>query len=87
MDKAIDRGKGFFIITAHLGNWELLGGVLTSKYPLAGVAQKLYDPRLDQLINDFRQGKMGGVSMMKRGFALRGILEMLNKNYGVGFLM
>lgn len=80
IDKVLTRGKGFFIATGHLGNWELLGGYLSRIYRGAAIAQKLYDPRFDGLINKFRRDKLGEGTVIKRGMALRGILEALRDN-------
>jgi KDO2-lipid IV(A) lauroyltransferase len=78
-EAAVKRGKGVFVVTAHLGNWELLGGYLTTKAEGSALAQNLYDPRFDKLINWFRSEKLGAQMMIKRGLALRGILEALKK--------
>lgn len=82
IEKAKEKGKGLFVVTAHLGNWELLGGYLGWKYKgkASAVAKPLYDPRFDELINRFRVEKMGAAAMIKRGLALRGILEALKEN-------
>ncbi|MGH7739153.1 MAG: lysophospholipid acyltransferase family protein [bacterium] len=79
LEKALTRGKGVFLVTAHLGNWELLAAALAARHPTSAVAQKLYDPRFDRLVTDFREKHLG-VSMIKRGMALRGILEALREN-------
>lgn len=79
LERALSKKKGAFIVTAHLGNWELLGGTLSSRHPISAVAQKLYDPRFDRIVTDFREKSLQ-VSMIKRGMALRGILEALREN-------
>ena len=79
LDKALSRGKGAFVVTGHLGNWELLGAALAAHHPTAGLAQKLYDPRFDDLVTEMRTFKLKA-SMIKRGLALRGILEALKDN-------
>ncbi len=81
IEKALARKKGLFIVSGHLGNWELLGGFLFSHYQGSAIAQNLYDPRFDVIVNRFRQDKLGATSMIKRGMALRGILEDLRKNH------
>lgn len=80
IEKALARGKGLFVATGHLGNWELLGGALTYRFKGSALAQKLYDPRFDEIVNRFRREKLGATSMIKRGMALRGILEALKDN-------
>lgn len=79
-EAVLQRGKGAFILTGHLGNWELLGGFLGSRHKGSAVAQRLYDPRFDEIVNRFRVEKLGASSMIKRGAALRGILEALMEN-------
>jgi Kdo2-lipid IVA lauroyltransferase/acyltransferase len=83
VEKAFQRGKGVFLVTGHLGNWELLGGYLGSHHRASAVAQQLYDPRFDELINRFRIEKLGAIAMIKRGLALRGILQALKENQGL----
>ncbi len=77
--KALKRGKGLFVVTAHLGNWELLGGYLGTQGKGSALAQNLYDPRFDDLVNWFRSEKLGATLMIKRGLALRGILDALKE--------
>jgi len=80
LDKALARGKGVFVVTGHLGNWELLGGSLAAHHPTAALAQKLYDPRFDELVTWMRTDILK-VRMIKRGLALRGILQALKENH------
>ena len=79
VEKALARGKGVFVVTGHLGHWELLGGFTSSRHKTSGVAQQLYDPRFDAIVNRFRVEKLGAL-IIKRGMALRGILEALREN-------
>ncbi len=78
-EKALGKGKGVFIVTAHLGNWELLAGYLASSFPVSAVAQNLYDKRFDRIVTRFRENNLK-VTMIKRGMALRGILNALKQN-------
>jgi Kdo2-lipid IVA lauroyltransferase/acyltransferase len=79
LERALEKGKGVLVCSAHLGNWELLGAYLASRHPTSAVAQKLYDPRFDRLVTWLRSDKLG-IRMIKRGMALRGILEALREN-------
>ena len=36
--KALAMGKGVIYVTGHVGNWELCGGVIASRFPLSVVA-------------------------------------------------
>lgn len=79
MEAALAKGKGVIALTGHLGNWELLGAYIGSKTPTVAVAQNLYDSRFDELVTWMRSEKLQ-VPMIKRGLALRGILEALKEN-------
>jgi KDO2-lipid IV(A) lauroyltransferase len=79
LEKAISRGKGVLLVTGHLGNWELLGAYLASRHPTAAVAKSVYDPRFDALITSLRSEKLKA-TMIKRGMALRGIIQALQEN-------
>jgi len=78
LQEALSRGKGVLVITGHLGNWELLGGYLSKVRPLYAVAQYLYDERFDRIVTDFREKDLG-MTIIKRGMALRGILSALKE--------
>jgi KDO2-lipid IV(A) lauroyltransferase len=80
LEKALVRGKGTVVVTGHLGNWEMLGGYLGRRHPTTAVAKRLYDNRFDDLITWMRTEKLK-VPMIKRGMALRGILEALKMNW------
>jgi len=80
LENAINRGKGVFLVTGHLGNWELLGAYLASRHPTSAVAKAVYDPRFDTLITSLRTEKLKA-TMIKRGMALRGIIEALRQNH------
>ena len=82
MEKALARGKGVIVLSGHLGNWELMGAHFSSKTPTVGVAQKLYDARFDEMVTWMRENVLG-VRMIKRGMALRGILEALKSNSAI----
>jgi KDO2-lipid IV(A) lauroyltransferase len=75
---ALAQGKGALVVTGHLGNWELLGGFLSTLHPISAVAQHLYDERFDRIVTDFREKDLQ-VAMIKRGMALRGILSALKE--------
>ena len=77
--EAVKKGRGFFVVSGHLGNWELLASYLCSQGEGTAVAQSLYDPRFDDLVTWFRNEKLGTKEMIKRGLALRGILEAFKK--------
>jgi Kdo2-lipid IVA lauroyltransferase/acyltransferase len=80
LQEALGKGRGVIVVTGHLGNWELLGAYLGWLHPTTAVAKKIYDPRFDKLITWLRSDKLK-VPMIKRGIALRGILDALRRNW------
>ncbi len=82
MEQALSRQKGVLILSAHLGNWELMGAYFAAKTPTVAVAQNLYDSRFDELVTWMRSEKLK-IPMIKRGLALRGILEALKNNNAI----
>lgn len=54
-DEAKAIGRGAILITGHIGNWELLAAYFAREgVPIAAIARRLNDPRLNQLLVDFR---------------------------------
>ena len=52
---AVDLGRGGIVITGHIGNWELLGAYFARQgLPIAAIARRINDSRLNQLLVDFR---------------------------------
>lgn len=48
-------GRGAIAITGHIGNWELLGAYFAHRgVPVAAIARRVYEPRLNQFMMDFR---------------------------------
>ena len=55
LDSALNSQKGIIYVTGHIGNWELMAGFLAkSGYPINTIVRRLYDKRLDHLLNSFR---------------------------------
>jgi len=78
-DEALSKGKGAIVLTAHLGNWEL-GGVVVSLlgYPLWAVALPHKDKRVNNFFNSQREGK--GLRVIPLGKAVRLCLNLLKEN-------
>lgn len=63
-------------ITAHLGNWEVLGLAVSQQgYPLTSVAAPLKNPQVDKLFNGLRH--MAGQRAISKQGALRHLLTTL----------
>src|SRR5207247_1083877 len=74
------------LLTAHLGNWELLAAAhrLTG-FPLSIVVRPLDAPWLDALAEKLRRS--AGVELIAKRGALRPVLEALRRGRMIGILM
>jgi lauroyl/myristoyl acyltransferase len=80
--KALKKGKGVILLSAHIGNWEF-GSLMIrhSKYPLAVVSLPHNTAPTNALVNRFREDK--GISVIEVNespFSALPILKHLRKN-------
>ena len=86
LDAALAAGKGVIILTAHFGNWELLGASLTlNGYPLNVIARPLRKEQLEKFIRTYREA-VGMRVIYNRGAAVKQALRCLKKNEMLGIL-
>ena len=86
LQAAFDEGRGVVAVSAHLGNFELLGACLALKgFPVTVVATGLYDERLDRLLRANRS--LGGVNLVPRSHATSAVLRALRQGHVVGLLV
>jgi lauroyl/myristoyl acyltransferase len=79
VDKALGRGKGAVMLSAHIGNWELGGHVLSLlRQPMAAVVLTHQNKK----INDFfiRQRTFGNLQPIEIGAGLRTCYQLLKDN-------
>ncbi len=76
VDDSLRKKKGVILLTAHLGNWEL-GGVVISLlgYPLWAVALPHKDKRVNDFFNHQRESK--GLRVIQLGRAVRQCMRIL----------
>lgn len=85
LKRALEDGKGAFIITGHLGNWEFMGRWLaTHGYSLNVIARRSEDPETEKLLSSTRV--QSGAKVFSRGEAARPVLQSLRRNELVGIL-
>ena len=85
-EKAIAGGKGAIFVTAHLGNWEVIGLAHGWTFgPIAVVARPLDNPALDRRMCAFR-AKAGNRVVYKYD-ALREIIRLLHAGGTVAILI
>jgi len=88
--KPVDLSKvpkeGGILLTAHIGNWELMGALFSclSGGKLSVVAKPMKNRRVNELINSIR--KMWGIKVIPTGNALE-IVKDLKRGRYVGILL
>jgi len=85
LDKALKESPGVVVLTAHLGNFELGGAVLSKMgYPFYAVALTHAHPKVNDFFN--RQRMSCGVNVIPVGLALRRCYQLLKTKNMVAFL-
>ena len=85
IDRALAQGKGAIILTAHFGNWELLGAsILANSYTIRGITRQLRSKRLDAIVSDYRE-KVGWQGI-DRDRSVRDALRCLKRNELIAIL-
>ena len=85
LNEVLQKGKGGILVSAHLGNWEMGGAILSMLgFPLSVVALEHKDPRVNALFN--AQREVFGSMVIQADVAVRRVLEHLQKNRLVAIL-
>ncbi len=83
---AAGRGHGVFIVTAHLGSWELSSFWHSLMgYPMTMVIRRLDNPRVDRLVNRIRC--LHGNRVVHKDDFARALLSAMRRGDTVGILM
>jgi len=77
LKNAYEKGKGVICLTAHFGNWELLGQALAVRfqYPLSGLAKTQSNRLVNEQIN--RRRKLFGTKVIPMETSLRELIRAL----------
>jgi len=86
-DQVLKEGKGFFFLSSHLGNWEVMAaaGGLIGKFDLMLVTKRLKPEWLHQAITQWRLECQ--VKATYEPKTVKDILTHLKKNGAVGFVL
>lgn len=85
VDRALSQKRGFIVLSAHFGNWELLAGWFgLKKYPVNVLARRLRYEKFDDWINGLRR-KMG-VNVVMRDESAKTILKLLREGQSIAIL-
>ena len=86
VDSALRRGKGVMVLTAHFGNWDLLGMfTVKHKYPLTIISKDLKSKALNDMWMVLRE--RFGVNIIPAHNSARASLRVLKKNELLGFIL
>lgn len=85
IDEAVARNKGVIFLSAHLGNWELAGSVVSSMgYPVHAVALTHQNKKINDFFN--RQRAAARVRSIEIGASLKTCYQVLKNNGFLGLL-
>ncbi|MGD9762241.1 MAG: lysophospholipid acyltransferase family protein [Candidatus Binatia bacterium] len=74
-------GTGAIVVTGHIGNWELLAAYFAGRgVPIGAIARRLNDPRLNQLLVDFRRANGVQPILRESPNASREMLSILRQS-------
>jgi KDO2-lipid IV(A) lauroyltransferase len=86
IDRALKRGHGVVLLSAHFGNWELLGAALSLKgYRLNNIARP-FDNRYVNTFIDKARSRFGNTIIDKK-HSLRKMIDILKQNGFLGILL
>ncbi len=86
LDDALARGRGVLAVSAHLGNWELLGAALCARgYELHVLARPLFDAHSDRLLTRWRRAT--GIVVHRPEEGLLGMARVLRAGAIAGVLL
>jgi len=85
LDKAFEKGRGVLVLTAHIGNWELVGlGLRLAGYEGAAIGRRIYFYKYDKFLNEMRRAN--DVNIVYRDDPPKKILKILRENKIMGLL-
>jgi len=83
--EAMNRGKGVFFLTGHMGPWELSSFAhAVYSFPCYFLARPIDNQRVDALVNSYRC--LSGCKMIDKNDAARSIFRILREGGAIGVL-
>ncbi len=86
LTNALAGGKGIFLLSAHLGNWEMITAAVSIRYGrLSAIASPQHSPSVERLIFDIRT--RFGMELIPKKKGLKKMISAINQNRIVGILL
>lgn len=87
LNAALEKGKGVYILCAHIGNWEAMGAKITRSFcPSYVIVKKVGSKGLNRFVESLRlKNGFYWIARNKKGDGMRGIKEVLSRGEIVGF--
>lgn len=86
LERALARGRGLLVVTAHFGTWEIIPVAARLRFPeaeITAVARTLPNPHVQQVLSE-RRNHLGGHTLPQNA---RAVLKALRRNAAVGVLV
>jgi KDO2-lipid IV(A) lauroyltransferase len=85
VERALAAGKGFIIVTGHLGNWELGGAYVAARgVPIDGIARRMNNPLFDAYLTETRSAI--GIHVVHDADAVRRTPRAFREGRAVAFV-
>lgn len=86
LTKALVKGKGVFLLSAHIGNWEMITAAVSIRYgKLSAIASTQHSPSINRLIHSIRT--RFGMEVIPKKKGLKKMISAINQNRIVGILL
>ena len=86
MYRALSRGKGVFLLSAHLGNWEMMASAIPLRFgPTAVIASHVRYPPLSRFMSELRS--RFGMQIIPKLNGMRKIIAALKQKKIIGVLL
>ncbi len=82
--EALAPGRGAVLLTAHLGNWELMGARAALEFPLTVVARPTSNAGVQRKIDESRRA--ANIKVISKYDSVRATLQVLRRNETLGIL-
>jgi len=85
LEEARSRGNGAIIVSAHFGNWEMMGAwIATQGFPMDFLIGTQHNLKVDQLLVEFREAM--GVGIIRLSTSARSVFKTLKANRITGLV-